>query len=48
VGGLRQPIVTIGCGYPGARVHAPNENLRVSDLLQGARHTVAFLMALKT
>ncbi|WP_309711094.1 M20/M25/M40 family metallo-hydrolase [Armatimonas sp.] len=48
VGGLRQPIVTIGCGYPGARVHAPNENLRVSDLLQGARHTAAFLMALKT
>lgn len=44
--GLRQPIATIGCGYPGARVHAPNENLRVSDLLRGAEHTVRFLMAL--
>ena len=46
--GLRQPIATIGCGYPGARVHAPNENLRVSDLLRGAEHTVRFLMALAT
>lgn len=44
--GLRQPIVTIGCGYPGARVHAPNENLRLPDLLQGAEHTVRFLGAL--
>ncbi len=44
--GLNQPIATIGCGYPGARVHAPNENLRISDLLRGARHTVRFLQAL--
>lgn len=44
--GLGQPIATIGCGYPGARVHAPNENLRVSDLLRGAEHTACFLMAL--
>ncbi|MBB6049022.1 M20/M25/M40 family metallo-hydrolase [Armatimonas rosea] len=44
--GLGQPIATIGCGYPGARVHAPNENLRVSDLLRGAEHTARFLMAL--
>ena len=46
--GLGQPIVTIGCGYPGARVHSPNENLRVSDLLRGAEHTARFLEALKT
>ena len=44
--GLKQPIATIGCGYPGARVHAPNENLRVSDLLKGAWHTAIFLLAL--
>ncbi|MBC8138213.1 MAG: M20/M25/M40 family metallo-hydrolase [Fibrella sp.] len=46
VAGLRQPVVTCGVGYPGARVHAPNENLRVSDLLLGARHTARFLLAL--
>lgn len=46
VAGLNQPIVTIGCGYPGARVHAPNENLRLSDLLRGAEHTARFLLAL--
>lgn len=44
--GLGQPIATIGCGYPGARVHAPNENLRISDLLLGAKHTAAYLLAL--
>ena len=41
--GLKQPIVTIGCGYPGARVHSPNENLRLSDLEKGVAHTVLFL-----
>ena len=45
VAGLRQPVVTCGVGYPGARVHAPNENLRVSDLVRGARHTARFLLA---
>ena len=44
--GLGQPIVTIGCGYPGARVHAPNENLRISDLVRGAKHTARYLLAL--
>lgn len=44
--GLRQPVVTCGCGYPGARVHAPNENLRLRDLVLGARHTAHFLAAL--
>ena len=42
VAGLRVPVVTCGCGYPGARVHAPNENLRVADLLLGAKHTARF------
>lgn len=44
--GLRLPVVTCGAGYPGARVHAPNENLRVSDLALGARHTARFVAAL--
>ncbi|MDX1931388.1 MAG: M20/M25/M40 family metallo-hydrolase [Capsulimonadales bacterium] len=43
VSGLRQPFVTCGCGYPGSRVHAPNENLRISDLILGARHTAYFV-----
>ena len=46
VEGLKQPIATIGCGYPGARVHSPNENLRISDLVRGARHTARYLWAL--
>lgn len=44
--GLRQPVVTCGVGYPGTRAHAPNENLRVSDLLLGAKHTARFCAAL--
>lgn len=46
VAGLRVPVVTCGCGYPGSRVHAPNENLRLSDLVLGAKHTARFLSAL--
>ncbi len=46
VAGLRLPVVTCGVGYPGARAHAPNENLRLTDLLLGARHTARFLAAL--
>ncbi len=46
VAGLRQPVVTCGVGYPGSRAHAPNENLRLSDLLLGAKHTARFLGAL--
>lgn len=44
--GLGVPVITAGCGYPGARVHAPNENLRLSDLVLGARHTARYLNAL--
>ncbi len=46
VSGLRQPVVTCGVSYPGARVHAPNENMRVSDFVNGTRHTAWFLLAL--
>lgn len=44
--GLRQPVVTCGVGYPGTRAHAPNENLRLDDLLLGAKHTARFVAAL--
>jgi acetylornithine deacetylase/succinyl-diaminopimelate desuccinylase-like protein len=45
VAGLQQPFVTCGCGYPGTRAHAPNENLRLSDLVLAARHTAHFIAA---
>jgi acetylornithine deacetylase/succinyl-diaminopimelate desuccinylase-like protein len=44
--GLRQPVVTCGCGYPGSKVHAPNENLRLNDLVLGAKHTARFIASL--
>jgi acetylornithine deacetylase/succinyl-diaminopimelate desuccinylase-like protein len=44
--GLRLPVVTCGVSYPGARVHAPNENLRLADLVLGAKHATRFLTAL--
>lgn len=31
---LGVPIVCLGAGYPGARAHAPNENIRLLDLRQ--------------
>ena len=43
---LGQPVVTCGVGYPGGRAHAPNENLRISDLLLGAKHTAHFMLSL--
>ena len=45
VSGLRMPVVTCGVGYPGTRAHAPNENLRLSDLRLGAKHTAHFIAA---
>jgi acetylornithine deacetylase/succinyl-diaminopimelate desuccinylase-like protein len=44
--GLNQPIAVIGCGYPDSNVHAPDENLRISDLVNGAKHTARFLARL--
>ncbi len=43
---LGQPFVTCGCGYPGCKAHAPNENLRIADLILGAKHTAHFLAGL--
>jgi len=35
---LKMPIVSIGCSYPGARKHAPNEHVRLGDFARGAKH----------
>ena len=31
-------VVTAGVGYPGSRTHAPDENVRLQDFLNAARH----------
>jgi acetylornithine deacetylase/succinyl-diaminopimelate desuccinylase-like protein len=33
---LGVPFVSLGCSYPGARKHAPNENIRLADFVNGA------------
>lgn len=33
---LGVPFASIGCSYPGARKHAPDENIRLSDFVRGA------------
>ena len=40
---LNLPIATAGIGYPGAQVHAPNENIRLDDYLKGAKHIARIL-----
>jgi acetylornithine deacetylase/succinyl-diaminopimelate desuccinylase-like protein len=42
---LGLPIVTAGVGYPGGRVHAPNEHIRVADFVRGIRHTAHIIAA---
>ena len=32
------PVVHAGIGYPNANGHAPDENMRISDFVNGARH----------
>jgi acetylornithine deacetylase/succinyl-diaminopimelate desuccinylase-like protein len=36
---LGVPIVNAGVGYPGAQVHAPNENVRLDLFVKGTQHT---------
>jgi acetylornithine deacetylase/succinyl-diaminopimelate desuccinylase-like protein len=36
---LRVPVATVGVGYPGNQVHAPNENLVIDNFVSGVRHT---------
>jgi len=42
---LGVPVVGIGCGHPGSRVHSPNENVRVKDFEDSV---VALLRLLET
>ena len=42
---LKLPVVTAGISYPGARIHAPNENVRVDLLVKGIKHTARIIEA---
>ncbi len=37
------PVVGMGCGYPGSRIHAPNEHLRWVDFQRGTEATLRML-----
>ena len=41
---LGLPVATAGVGYPGARAHAPNENMRLKDFKTGILHTARILV----
>jgi acetylornithine deacetylase/succinyl-diaminopimelate desuccinylase-like protein len=41
---LDVPIATIGVSYPGANIHAPNENLVIENFAGGVRHTARMLV----
>jgi acetylornithine deacetylase/succinyl-diaminopimelate desuccinylase-like protein len=32
---LKAPVVGVGVGYPGSRIHSPNENIRIGDFEHG-------------
>ena len=40
---LQVPIATAGVSYPGARAHAPNENLVIENFVNGVRHTARII-----
>ena len=40
---LKVPTADCGVGYPGSHVHAPNENIRTSDFLDGAKVIAAII-----
>ena len=42
--GLGLPVVALGCGYPGSAAHAPDENIRVADFVEGTK-LIALLIA---
>jgi acetylornithine deacetylase/succinyl-diaminopimelate desuccinylase-like protein len=41
---LNLPIATIGVSYPGANIHAPNENIVLDNFVSGVRHTARVLV----
>ena len=42
-GRLEMPCVSTGVGYPESNLHAPNENIRVTDFIDGIKH-IALIM----
>ena len=40
---LALPTADCGVGYPDARIHAPDENIRLVDFVRGAQHVAAIL-----
>jgi acetylornithine deacetylase/succinyl-diaminopimelate desuccinylase-like protein len=40
---LGLPVADCGIGYPDARIHAPNENIRIEDFLRGTKAIAALL-----
>lgn len=40
---LNIPIVTAGVSYPGSQNHAPNENIRINDFINGTKHMVRII-----
>jgi acetylornithine deacetylase/succinyl-diaminopimelate desuccinylase-like protein len=40
---LGLPTADIGIGYPEARIHAPDENIRLADSLRSAKHIAAVM-----
>ncbi len=40
---LNVPILSVGASYPGAQMHAPNENLRIDLYLKAARHLLRIM-----
>lgn len=40
---LNLPVVSAGVAYPESNAHAPDEHIRIGDLIQGIRHT-AYIM----
>jgi acetylornithine deacetylase/succinyl-diaminopimelate desuccinylase-like protein len=42
-GELGIPAAGAGTGYAGSSVHAPNENIRIADLIEGIKHIAVLL-----
>ena len=40
---LNVPVVMAGVGYPGARAHAPDEHVRLGDVVKGIQHTARII-----
>jgi acetylornithine deacetylase/succinyl-diaminopimelate desuccinylase-like protein len=41
---LGVPVATAGVSYPGAQVHAPNENVVIDNFVNGVKHTARIVM----